>query len=149
MMKRGYNDPKTTVSAFFQTPRLIVMTTSNDFFSSIALPLIQKGYAVFPLEPGGKKPITQHGCKDATTDPAAIQAWAAQDKDANVGIHCVGMVVLDLDVKDGKNGVTDLTEIVKSAGQLPEHPVIRTPLKRENVRLPSVCTRTPSFSKWT
>ncbi len=108
------------------------MTASNDLFSSIALPLALKGYAVFPLEPGGKKPITQHGCKDATTDQATIQNWAVQDGDANVGIHCGGMVVLDLDVKDGKNGIADLAEMVKTAGLLPEHPVVRTPTGGEH-----------------
>ena len=33
------------------------------------------GWAVHPLKPGAKTPITAHGFKDASTDPAQITAW--------------------------------------------------------------------------
>lgn len=57
------------------------------------------GYHVFPLIPGNKEPLTEHGHKDATTDTAQINAWWQRWTDANVGIACEqsGIVVLDLD----------------------------------------------------
>ena len=34
------------------------------------------GWAVFPLQPGTKVPLTgTHGHKDATTDPETIRRW--------------------------------------------------------------------------
>lgn len=33
------------------------------------------GLPVFPCAPGGKRPATPHGFKDATTDPGQIRAW--------------------------------------------------------------------------
>lgn len=44
------------------------------------------GWAVFPLEPGGKAPLTQHGFKDATTDPNVVSGWWRQWPEANIGL---------------------------------------------------------------
>ncbi|MBC7679985.1 MAG: bifunctional DNA primase/polymerase [Pseudorhodobacter sp.] len=43
-------------------------------------------WPVFPLKPRGKKPLTAHGFKDATTDPERIASWWQQWPDANIGI---------------------------------------------------------------
>lgn len=51
-----------------------------------ALWYTQHDIPVFPLEPGGKRPATRHGCKDATTDPTRIRAWWQRAPDANIGI---------------------------------------------------------------
>ena len=37
-----------------------------------ALKYAMLGYAVFPCQPGGKKPITEHGLRDAYTDPVFL-----------------------------------------------------------------------------
>lgn len=47
------------------------------------------GYAVLPLEPGGKRPLARlvpHGLRDASTNPATIRRWFGAAPRANVGI---------------------------------------------------------------
>jgi hypothetical protein len=44
------------------------------------------GWPVFPLKPRGKKPITAHGFKDASTDPDRVATWWTAHPDANIGI---------------------------------------------------------------
>ena len=51
-----------------------------------ALELAAKGVPVFPCLPKGKNPLTAHGFKDRTTDPAIIAAWWAANPDANIGL---------------------------------------------------------------
>lgn len=54
---------------------------------------------VFPVAAGTKTPLTEHGYKDATTDPAIINAWWDRWPDANIGLACAmsGVVALDGD----------------------------------------------------
>lgn len=59
----------------------------------------------------GKHPITRNGLKDATTDAEQINEWFEQHPTANVAIvtgAASGIVVVDLDVKPGKNGIESL-----------------------------------------
>ncbi|MGO1664848.1 MAG: bifunctional DNA primase/polymerase [Micrococcaceae bacterium] len=57
------------------------------------------GIPVFPCVPGQKRPLTAHGFKDATTNPAQIDAWWGRHPDANIGIPTGGSIeVLDVDV---------------------------------------------------
>lgn len=71
---------------------------------SDALAYAAKGWRVFPLLPNSKLPATPHGCKDATTDSKTIQKLFA--KPCNLGIATGhGLVVIDLDVKPGRNGI--------------------------------------------
>lgn len=74
-----------------------------------ALFYAQNGLAVFPLRPNQKEPITEHGCKDASTDESIIKKWWGKYAEANIGIAtgCIsgGIVVIDLDVKGEKNGI--------------------------------------------
>lgn len=65
-----------------------------------ALGYAAQGLHVIPLKPRDKVPLTAHGGKDATTDPAQIRAWWTQWPDANIGIatgKVSGFWVLDLD----------------------------------------------------
>lgn len=90
-----------------------------------ALSYANQGYAVFPLQPNGKQPLTEHGFHDASRDPNVIQAWWAKWPEANVGIatgRVSGIVVLDVDRKHGVDGVISATEL-----NLPPTLVIRTP----------------------
>src|SRR5207245_9503966 len=59
----------------------------------------------------GKHPRTQHGHKDATTDPGQIRAWWDEVPEANIGIRTgaeSGIWVLDL---DGQEGIEALTKL--------------------------------------
>lgn len=67
-----------------------------------------QGYPVFPVRQN-KQPYTQHGFKDASTDPEVIKRWWKKWPNAGVGISTgpAGIVVVDLDVKNGKDGLAE------------------------------------------
>jgi len=44
------------------------MSEANTNLLDAALWLADVGYRVFPCVPGGKAPLTSHGCLDATDD---------------------------------------------------------------------------------
>ncbi|HCG61052.1 MAG TPA: hypothetical protein DEV22_01320 [Collinsella sp.] len=82
------------------------------------------GFAVFPLGTRSKKPITTSGLKDWTDDPEnAAQCWRMFPS-SNIGIVCGmpshGLLVIDLDVSDEKDGMATLREWEKANGELPE-----------------------------
>ena len=64
------------------------------------------GWYMLPLAPGGKRPLINDWPNKATRDRETIRKWAALWPDANVGIACKasGLVVIDIDVKNGVNG---------------------------------------------
>jgi hypothetical protein len=68
-------------------------------FLEIALSYAARGWFVHPLAAGKKKPITQNGKNDATTDEERIRDWWGQVPDANIGISCgpSSLCVLDVD----------------------------------------------------
>jgi len=83
-------------------------------FQNIAIPLLERGWAVIPLK--GKIPLTKHGVKDASKDLKQIEAWAKQFPTANVGIatgKISGLVVIDVDDGPGKQGLKSLAEFTK------------------------------------
>lgn len=90
-----------------------------------ALELAACGFAVFPLKPKSKTPLTAHGFKDATTDETKVRAWWAATPDANIGIATGevsgGLVVIDVDIDDqnGKDGYRSLVEWQNVHGSLP------------------------------
>lgn len=60
------------------------------------------GVPVFPCVPGEKRPLVAHGFKDASTDPAQVEAWWRRWPEANIGIPTgplSGIEVVDVDVK--------------------------------------------------
>lgn len=75
-----------------------------------ALSLARLGLHVFPVrltESNQKIPLTENGLSDATTDETAITHWFTEKyPNAKVGVHAglSGIVVLDIDVKNGKDG---------------------------------------------
>ncbi|GAB3630267.1 hypothetical protein GCM10027419_51240 [Pandoraea terrae] len=98
-------------------------------YEGAALRYAAQGCPVFPLKPGGKAPLTPHGFKDATTDHAVIRDWWAQWPDANIGIvtgRASGLVVIDVDVKDGRSGMASLDQLEARYGPFDTFKV-RTP----------------------
>lgn len=79
-----------------------------------ALEYAIRGWYVFPVAPKSKKhPITTRGHHDATRDEAQIRAWWASTPHANIGVATKpsGLVVLDVDVADGKPGTASFAEM--------------------------------------
>lgn len=71
-----------------------------------ALDYASRGIPVFPLKPRSKKPATEHGFKDATTDPEQIRAWWGSSPNANVAFtngSASGLWVLDIDPRNDSN----------------------------------------------
>ena len=66
--------------------------------------LAERGFKVFPLKAGAKHPPLVKGWpQHASISSDQIDKWFAKWPDANVGIHCEGFVVLDVDVRSGGN----------------------------------------------
>jgi Bifunctional DNA primase/polymerase, N-terminal len=77
----------------------------NETMLSAALALGALGKLVFPCK--DKRPLTTHGFKDATSDPDQIRAWWTKWPMASIAVRTGGgsnTAVVDLDVKNGKNG---------------------------------------------
>jgi hypothetical protein len=95
-----------------------------------ALKYAAHGWPVFPVVPGHKIPLTPHGFKDATTDPAQIRAWWSANPGRNIGIATgqPGPDVVDVDHHGtAGNGFATWNQ-AKRAG-LVERPlaIVRTP----------------------
>jgi hypothetical protein len=62
-----------------------------------ALAYALKGFAVLPLRPGQKVPLTKNGLKDASKNDGVIRQWWQQTPDANIGLLTDGLIVIDID----------------------------------------------------
>jgi hypothetical protein len=85
-----------------------------------AMEYANAGGAVFPCEPKGKKPLTPHGLKDATTNAEQIRRWWTETTDANIGIPTGsqnGLIVFDV---DGPEGEASLAALESKYGPLPK-----------------------------
>ncbi|MHB8188953.1 MAG: bifunctional DNA primase/polymerase [Ferrimicrobium sp.] len=94
------------------------MPTSSD-----AIALAELGWAVGPIRPKGKAPLTSHGVKDFTKDKGEIERYWRRYPNANIGIAtgtASGIYVLDIDVKDGAPGWESLAELERQGCDLPE-----------------------------
>ena len=66
----------------------------------VALQLASRGLCVFPCRPRDKLPATEHGCRDATTDPDIIRRWWRSEPRYNIGCatgRVSGVFVVDID----------------------------------------------------
>jgi len=92
-----------------------------------ALHYAQLGFPVFPCHGiradgrctcrqadcsrAGKHPVTPHGLKDASVDPAQIGRWWEHDPGANIGLaltEASGLMVIDIDGPEGEASAADL-----------------------------------------
>lgn len=92
-----------------------------------ALEIASRGIPVFPCKQGGKRPLTEHGHLDATTDPRKIHAWWNRWARANIGVPTgrrSGLLVIDID--PGKGGEESLVSLEATYGPIPETTVVRS-----------------------
>jgi hypothetical protein len=99
------------------------MKRSAPNLAKAALWYAQHGYPVFPCTPRGKTPLTEHGCKDATTDAGQIRAWWQQWPTANIGV-ATGPHLTVLDIDPDKGGLTWLDNAPNEL--LPVTPTVNT-----------------------
>jgi RecA-family ATPase len=65
-----------------------------------ALEYANKGIPVFPCDPASKRPLTLHGFRNASCEPATVSAWWRDQPDAMIGMPtgvASGVWVLDVD----------------------------------------------------
>lgn len=96
-----------------------------------ALKYASDGISVFPCGPD-KRPMTEHGFKQATTDLAQVQAWWARWPGALIGsptgaVNNVVVIDIDIDVEKGIDGQESLDALEKKYGQLPHTAEVLTP----------------------
>jgi hypothetical protein len=82
------------------------------------------GYKVFPLVANDKVPLPKsRGFKDATTDLTVNNGIWGRTPNLNIGLptgQVTGVFVVDIDVKNGKDGEKALAELIAEYGDLPE-----------------------------
>ena len=98
---------------------------SNKLLDSALYYAKQYGWAVFPIDPRTKKPITPHGCKDAKKDPGAIRAWWKKNPNAGIGIATGSISQLivideDIDPDKGLDGISEMSRWERENTPLPE-----------------------------
>jgi len=75
-----------------------------------ALAWAGRGFRVFPLHPGTKRPVWKGWPEHATSDPARIEEiWS--ERDYNIGVCTDDLIVIDVDVKNGKQGMMSLLDL--------------------------------------
>jgi hypothetical protein len=77
---------------------------------------------VGPLWPRTKRPLTQHGVKDACTDLQQIERWWTEHPDANIAIPMGSpsrLLLLDLDYR-GQSVVSERSDLIRLFGPIPE-----------------------------
>jgi hypothetical protein len=66
---------------------------------------------IFPVD-ANKKPLTRHGFKDASSDPAVIEAWLLKWPHCEFGWAMpADIIAVDIDVKSGRNGYADFRRL--------------------------------------
>ncbi len=69
-----------------------------------ALAYADRGWHVFPVRPPPhKRPLCEHGFKDATTDHATIVEWWTRWPSAQVGVACGASNILSVDLDEKPN----------------------------------------------
>lgn len=99
---------------------------SNKQLMLEALDYAASDWPVFPLLPNTKRPATEHGLKNASTDPDTIREWWTRWPNANIGIALPhDLVGVDIDVKD-VDGHATMAELAAQHGGLPETLTVET-----------------------
>lgn len=86
-----------------------------------ALDLSRRGFHVFPIADGTKDRPLCRWSREATTDEATIRNWWLARPCANIGIATgpSGLLIVDVDNKNGKDGNSSLVDLELMWGRLP------------------------------
>lgn len=98
-------------------------------FFDAAANLIAIGMKVIPLVGGQKRPLIEKWQTRGSDDEETIAEWAREWPTANVGIVTgspSGILVIDVDVKSGKDGFITLAALAKTGKRLPPAPTAIT-----------------------
>jgi hypothetical protein len=122
--------------------------TDNDRVGA-ALAYAAAGWPVFPCQPGGKAPLTEHGFKDASTDPAVIRAWWDRRPGANVAVATghPGPDVLDVDVRASEGGWPSLNRLTRAGLLNAARPWVATPSGGRHVYFEGTAQRCGSLPR--
>lgn len=109
--KNGNDDEAARILAAAETEEQATYArlTAPNALTNAARWYAAQGVKIFPLKPGDKVPATRNGFKDATTDPAQVQAWWAKDPAYNIGLP-TGLTFDVVDI-DGPTGYASLSEL--------------------------------------
>ncbi len=93
----------------------------SDTMRDRAVTLAQQGFRVFKLRIGSKLPAIEDWPNQATNDPEKVHdAWSCpatgESLDNNIGLLTDGLLVLDVDTKNGKQGVQSLESLTDLLG---------------------------------
>lgn len=87
--------------------------------------LLSRGLHLFPIKSGAKfPPLVTNWPEKATSDMATLMAMWPKDAVANVGVHCAGLLVVDVDPKAG--GILSFKKLDEADG-FPHTYTVRTP----------------------
>jgi hypothetical protein len=89
------------------TPADVMAAAGGLSLPAAAVAYARAGLLVFPCVAGEKRPLTEHGFTDASTDAVRVAAWWRRWPQANVGLASGrpgGFDVLDIDVHPGGSG---------------------------------------------
>lgn len=107
--------------------------TGGATFRDQAVALARQGFRVFPLNANGKDPAIEGWPELASDDPERVlRFWSepfnGDPIDYNIGIATgAGLVVIDVDNKNGKNGSATWKAIERQHGVLPHTLAVITP----------------------
>jgi hypothetical protein len=87
------------------------------------------GWHVFPAQPGGKRPATEHGFMDASTNHRQIQQWWRAEPRSNVAIATgkPGPDVVDVDKHKDGDGFAAFSRLQRAGLVREPMAVVRTP----------------------
>jgi hypothetical protein len=87
------------------------------------------GWHVFPAEPGGKRPIPEHGYLDATTSHKQIQNWWRSEPRSNLAVAtgAPGPDVLDVDKHKEGDGFAAFGKLQRAGLVRDPMAIVRTP----------------------
>lgn len=91
--------------------------------------LMTLGAYVFPIEPGGKKPLMSGWQSHSTDNPFQVRQWLEQNPEINFGVDCgkSGWLVVDIDNKGDKQGDDTVFALDLQGKALPPTLTVRTP----------------------